>query len=586
MKSYINSLLIGGALLASAGIMSSCVGDLDQFPKDQRVTTAADFKANPKEYLGGVLAKCYSGIAISGQTGAGSSDISGLDNGLSCWSRAIFILNEFPTDEANWIWKDAGIFDLCTSTWSSTNVNVFGTYSRLLTHIAICNDFLRLTTEESLNTFEIPVGGTGNTAISQADINQFRLEARALRDLSYYYMIDIFGNSVKCWDDQSAGEEPVPTSRKELFELVTNDLEDILKAFPDAKPVYGRIGKDAVEALLTKFYLNAEVYAGTKMYDKCIEHCDNIINRHKGGGFQGSGLTYCYHYNFCKNNHLFAPGGERADQNEILWNIPYEFRMTESYGGTSFLILAPLSDQNEAVPAWYGINGQWTCMHARPEFSEKFNFTAGQSNDMRAFLWLTENDGFQINNTDFSTYKDGYAPIKFINVDCDPSQTGYTDVNYWQDPATGINRFGVHDFNNATNYGIPADATFADTDYPVIRLAEVYLNAAEALVRSNGDLEKARTYVNYVRERAGVPAWSTSDLSPEKLLDERARELYWENVRRTDLVRNNKFTSGYTWAWKNNVPDGADIPSTMNVFPIPSQVINSYSVDYPQNPGY
>lgn len=585
MKSYINRLFIGGALLATVG-MTSCVGDLDQFPQDQRTTTAADFKANPKEYLAGTLAKCYSGIAVSGQTGAGSSDISGLDNGRSCWSRAIFMLNEFTTDECNWIWKDSGVFDLCTSTWSSNNENIFGTYSRLLTHIAICNDFLRLTTPESLKSYGIEIGGSGDKAISQADIDQFRLEARALRGLSYFYLIDLFGNSVKCWDDQLTGEEPPYTTRADLFKLLTDDLEDVLKSFPDKTPVYGRIGRDAVEALLAKYYLNGEVFAGENTYAKCLAHCETIIKRHQGGGFNGSGLTYCYHYNFCKNNDLFAPGGARTDQNEILWNIPYEYRMTESYGGSSFLILAAISDQNTSAMSWYGINGQWTCMHARTQFSEKFSFSNGRSNDKRTYLWLTDQDGFNINNTDFSTYKDGYVPVKFLNVECDPSQTSYTEANYWTDPETGLNRFGKHDLNStAANYGIDASASFADTDLPVIRLAEVYLTAAEAIVRTKGNLENAKTYINYVRERAGVPAWSTSDLSLQHILDERARELYWENTRRTDLVRFGQYDS-YVWNWKNNVPLGASVSSHMNVFPIPTQVISSYSSNYPQNPGY
>ncbi|MDE5552884.1 MAG: RagB/SusD family nutrient uptake outer membrane protein [Muribaculaceae bacterium] len=586
MKSYINRFLIGGALVATMGL-TACVGDLNQFPQDERVTTASDFKANPKEYLSGTLAKCYSGIAISGQTGAGSSDISGLDNGRSCWSRAIFMLNEFTTDECNWIWKDSGVFDLCTMTWSTNNENVFGTYSRLLTHIAICNDFLRLTSPESLDFYGIEVGGTGDKAISQADIDQFRLEARALRGLSYFYMIDLFCNSVKCWDDTPAGEAPAPTKRADLFKLVTDDLEDVLKAFPDTKPVYGRIGKDAVEALLAKYYLNSEVWTGQKAFDKCLQHCQSVINRHQGGGFQGSGLTYCYHYNFCKNNHIFAPGGSMDAQNEILWNIPYEFRMTESYGGSSFLILAAISDQNKSAMSWYGINGQWTCMHARTQFSEKFSFSNGQTNDKRAYLWLTEGDDFNISNRDFSTYKDGYVPVKFTNVDCDPSQTDYTEANYWADPETGLNRFGKHNLKDDQNYGIPSDATFADTDLPVIRLSEIYLTAAEAIVRGGGGSNAdALTYVNYVRQRAGVPAWSLSELTLQHLLDERARELYWENNRRTDLVRFGQYATGYTWNWKNNVPLGADVDSHMNVFPIPTQVITSYSIEYPQNQGY
>ena len=52
--------------------LSSCVGDLDQFPKNPTDLTPDQFASNPKEYIGGAIGKCYSGIAISGQNGSGS----------------------------------------------------------------------------------------------------------------------------------------------------------------------------------------------------------------------------------------------------------------------------------------------------------------------------------------------------------------------------------------------------------------------------------------------------------------------------------------------------------------------------------
>lgn len=592
MKSYINKYLLGTVALAATGLVG-CVGDLDQLPKNPTDLTPDQFANNPREYVGGALGKCYSGIAISGQGGNASSDISGLDNGRSCWSRAIFMLNEFTTDECTWIWKDSGVFDLCTSTWSSGNENIFGTYSRLYTHIAVCNDFIRLARD--LGSFGISTGD-GENQISQADVDQFTLEARALRGLSYFYVIDLFGNAAYAWDTQLTGEEPPYIKRADLFEAVTTDLEDVLANFKESG-VYGRIGKDAVEALLAKYYLNAEVWTGTPRWQECWDHCQNIINRHKGGGFEGSGLAMDYLSVFCGNNDMFAPGGSLKEQNEILWNIPYAYQgtvvntdgtqqnvaLTQSYGGTTFLMLAALSDQTTATPGWFGMNGQWTCMHARPEFCEKFNFSGGVSQDNRTWLWFTENDGFTMANTDFSTYKNGYVPNKFTNVKCNADGT----MPRWEDPETGLPRAGVHDLSNPDNYGIDASATFADTDYPVIRLAEIYLTAAEAYVRGNvGNQADALEYVNIIRRRAGVGNWNAAQLNANNLLDERARELYWENNRRTDLVRAGVFTSRYNWSWKNNVPTGAAISDHMNLFPIPASVINSYSSEYPQNPGY
>lgn len=614
MKSYISKFFIGTALLAMGGL-TSCVGDLDQLPKDPTLMLPEDIMKNPKEYIGQMMAKCYSSIAVSGQTGAGSSDISGLDNGRSCWSRAIFMLNEFTTDECHWIWPDSGVFDLVTDTWGTNNENVFGTYSRLYTHIAVCNDFLRNTAPGNEYGFEFSGEMVGI-------VEQFRLEARALRGLSYFYIIDLFGGAEDCWDTQKYGENPPQISRAALYTKVVADLEDVLSKFPAGQPVYGRIGKDAVEALLVKFYLNAEVFTGVPAWQMCWDHAQNIINRH-GTKANNFGLAKDYLSLFCGNNDIFAPGGALPDQNEILWNIPYSYKETESYGGTSFLILAALSDKSAQTPGMLGINGQWTCMNARTQFSEIFNFSSGVSADGRTYLWQTENIDrqFNINNDEFSSFFSGYVPTKFSNVLCDAT-TG--EMPRWNDKANNnIPRIGVYDgyddgeeprvtftpemkdgepVLNADgtpkgtytpakpNYGIDATATFANTDYPVIRLAEILLSAAEAHVRGGvGSQTEALDYVNAVRSRAGVDNWNAAQLSQiDNLLDERARELYWENCRRTDLVRFNKFAgSNYNWNWKANVPGGSGIAPHMNLFPIPASVINSYPAgQFVQNPGY
>lgn len=581
MKSYINKFLIGGAIVATLG-MTSCIGDLDQLPADSRTLTPSEFKNNPREYLSGAMAKCYSGIAVSGQGGSGASDISGLDNGRSCWSRAIFMLNEFTTDECNWIWKDSGVFDLCTNTWGTNNENVFGTYSRLYCHISICNDFLRLTND--LGQYDITIGGEGETAISQEEIDQFRLEARALRGLSYFYVIDLFGNAAYCWDNQLTGQEPPQVTRAELYNSVVADLEDVYNSFTNEQPIaYGRIGKDAIRALLAKFYLNAEVFTGEAQWQKCWDMCKEIIDRHDVN--ENHGLAKDYLSLFCANNDMFAPGGSLADQNETLWNIPYSYQLTESYGGTSFLILASLAGDVAVLPEWYGINGQWSCMHARTQFAQKFGFVGGASSDARTYIWMTDPAGFNINNNDFSTFTDGYVPSKFTNVKCNPDGT----MPRWKDGKTGLNRIGVKSSDDPEkNYGIAANASFADADLPVIRLAEIYLTAAEACVRGGvGDRDLAIKYINYIRERAEVPEYSVAMLTLQNILDERARELYWENCRRTDLIRFGQYTgNAYNWNWRRNVPLGAEMPSYMNLFPIPTQVINSYSSTYVQNPGY
>jgi hypothetical protein len=156
--------------------------------------------------------------------------------------------------------------------------------------------------------------------------------------------------------------------------------------------------------------------------------------------------------------------------------------------------------------------------------------------------------------------------------------------------------YGVYKFQNVNSTGAPVgNPSFQDTDYPMFRLADASLMYAEAVLRggSGGDAATALSYVNAIRTRSGdvtagnAPGAITSgQLTLDFILDERARELYWEGHRRTDLIRFGKFTGdAYLWPWKGGVKDGTSIAATRAVFPIPAADIgNNPNLD--QNTGY
>ena len=79
---------------------------------------------------------------------------------------------------------------------------------------------------------------------------------------------------------------------------------------------------------------------------------------------------------------------------------------------------------------------------------------------------------------------------------------------------------------------------------------------------------------------------TSGDLTLDFILDERARELYWEGFRRTDLIRYNKFVeSSYLWPWKGGVRSGTAVSSIRKLYPLPSREINT-NTNLIQNPGY
>lgn len=88
-------------------------------------------------------------------------------------------------------------------------------------------------------------------------------------------------------------------------------------------------------------------------------------------------------------------------------------------------------------------------------------------------------------------------------------------------------------------------------DVPILRLGDVYLIAAEAVLRSGGSQEEAANYVNAVRERAAVASRanemrvSSNEVNLDFILAERARELAGEQVRWEDLKRFGKLTNTY-----------------------------------------
>jgi hypothetical protein len=136
--------------------------------------------------------------------------------------------------------------------------------------------------------------------------------------------------------------------------------------------------------------------------------------------------------------------------------------------------------------------------------------------------------------------------------------------------------------------GSVSNTTHNDNDIILMRLAEAYLAYAEAEARaagSNTTLTEGTRLINVLRTRA-----NNSDLHStytlREVLDERARELYFEGVRRTDLIRYGYYgNSSYTWQWKGGVHEGGKFGAYRNIFPIPQTEIATNS-NLKQNPGY
>jgi hypothetical protein len=524
---YKIAIVLAGLVL----VLPSCIKDLDTVPIDPNVVTSATVYDDPASYKM-VLAKLYAGLAVTGQTGpAGNPDISGIDEGFGQYLRGYWYAQELTTDEAVISWNDQTIKDFHWQTWNSSDVFITAFYYRIFYQIALCNEFIRETTDEKLDE-------RGVTGQLRTDIGYYRAEARFLRALSYYHALDLFGNVPFVTEaDEPGAFFPEQINRADLYSYIESELLAIEGDLVDARAnEYARADKAADWMLLAKLYLNSEVYIGQPKYTECLTYCNKII---------GAGYTLEPQY-----KDLFLADNDNSP--EVIFPIAFDGIHTKTWGGTTFIIHAAVGGDN-MVPQDYGIDGGWAGTRTTSALVDKFPDETGDA-DGRAMFFT---DGQNKEIEDISAFTDGYAITKFRNV---------------------------------TSAGLPgSDLTFPDTDFPLFRLGDVYLMYAEAVLRggSGGDMATAIGYVNALRQRAyGDNSGDVSSIDLQFIIDERARELYWEGHRRTDLIRFGMFTtSAYLWPWKGKVADGTATNDRYNLFPIPSADITA-NPNLVQNQGY
>ena len=535
MLRTIKSVLILFAIVFS---VQSCEDRLDLQPEDARLTADAAFE-NPEAYKQ-FLAKIYAGISLSGQEGpAGAPDLAGLDEGFSNYLRLYWKMQELTTDEALIAWNDGTIQDLHSQVWTSGNEFIRTMYSRLMYQIALTNEFLRQTTDSKLSD-------RGVAADLRAEIQTYRAEARFMRALTYWHAMDLFGNPPFVTENDPIGAFlPPQIQRADLFTYIESELLDIEDelAEPNADPItyYGRADRATAWMVLAKIYLNAEVYTGTPRYADVITYTNNIIE----AGYTIPNVPYTHSFQ--------ADNDSNGAQNEVIFTIPFDGLRTQAFGGMTFMTHAPVGGSMN--PAEFGINGGWFGVRTTPTFVEVFPGEEN-SNDGRELFYT---DGQEKDIASVSTFTDGYAISKYRNVDVDG--------------IAGSDTSGDH----------------TDIDFPMFRLADAYLMYAEAVVRGGGgSMSTAVGYINQLRGRAyGNTSGDIAevDLNLDFILDERARELYWECHRRTDLIRFNQFSDNGVWQWKGGVQQGSTTESFRDLMPLPA-VDLGINTNLEQNTGY
>jgi hypothetical protein len=526
-----NLFTIAGLALMIMFIGTGCTKDLNRYPSN--TTTASDVYSTAAGFKQ-ALAKVYGSFALVSSTDPGTSDLGGIDAGTSDFVRLLFDAQELSTDEAVCAWNDPGVPDFHNMNWNSGNTILLGLYSRCIYQITVANSFIANASDAVIAKF---------SGADATNIAYYRAEARFLRAYQYSVLMDLFANPPFTNEKSPIGTAFLPKqiSRSDLFIYVESELKSLDSANTMVAPMqneYARADQACVWALLARIYLNAEVYTGTARYTDAITYASKVI---------GAGYTLLPKY-----QNLFLADNNLNNTEQIL-SIAYDGENTQNYGGTTFIINAAIG--GKMTPANYGVpGGGWGGNRVTSNIPNLFPDLTG-TNDHRSLFY---SNGQSESISSIATFTDGLAVTKFQNV----TSTGATPPNA---------------------------SVFASTDFPLFRLAEMYLVYAEAVLRggTGGSSAQALTYFNLIRERAyGNNSGDVSSITLNDVLNERGRELYWECFRRTDLIRYGLFTSqDYLWPWKGGVSSGTGTDAHFNVFPLPSVDLNA-NPNLIQNKGY
>lgn len=544
LKNILYSMMMGTAVLTGA---TSCVSDLDQYPHTE--TTSKDVYTSLANYEA-VLGKIYAAMVTSGQgKGGDNKDMeSVLNKGAGFDYMRMFInMQECGTDEFASTWltgeQTTGLTYL---SWDANDAWVSDMYYRIYYNIALCNEFLR---------------NANSASFSGADaekMKEYKAEVRFMRALFYYHALDFYRNIPMVTENDPVGSYIPPRyTPQQTFDYIESELKDCVgDMLPASTCPYGQASQGAAYTLLAKLYLNSEVYTGVPKYTECKEACEKVMD-----------MGYSLEDNYSK---LFNADNDKRT-NEIIFALPVSAEHTVSWGSSTYLVCGQvsMSNANQNV-ADYGVTAGWSEFRLRPEFVDKFTQTDIDGSGDRRCKFFTNGQSKDV--TSMTDETAGYLSEKWSNL--------------------------KDDGTTASNTG---DAG-VDTDFPLFRLADVYLMYAECVARTVEDKDKlddwaggsdaesdsrkqgAIYWINKVRERAygkdenGNPrgqVWkenfSSKDAFLQFILDERARELYHEGYRRTDLIRYGQFTTNkYIWQWKGGVHDGQAVDSKYNIYPIPN----------------
>ncbi|MDR0938802.1 MAG: RagB/SusD family nutrient uptake outer membrane protein [Mediterranea sp.] len=514
MKTSYRNIAIG-LLLIAAG--TSCSDFLD---KEVDLSMSEDQVFSSKENTRGFLANIYTNLpdGFSGYTNGqflGASRDCMTDNAVSFWD--VHYYNSVLIDAYN-----------------ATNHPFTGIfYNNNVTAIRKTNQFLK-------NARESVVGNASATGDDNQLYNRYMAEAKLLRALFHFELIAWFGDCPIMGEDENgvpivfdlgnAGAMNMSrTPAADALKWVADQCDQVKDALPfryeNETSNWGRVNGATAYALKSR----ALLYRASKLH-----------NPSGDAGWWGEAATAATEF-ITRNNsqaypyRLYETGSPQSDYYDCFVTTPYnnnEFILCRSVWNTREieLFLAPcgfggtvnstgrVNPTQNLVDSYETINGKPIDQDATYDPQNPYANRDPRLNQTilhQGSIWGNASAGEE----------------RAIDV------TSGTGIDYQELHGGTLTGYYSKKFLNTMPFGA-TNVPLYQHAWPIFRYAEVLLNAAEAINESSGPAN-AYQYVNAVRARAGMPAYSgmSKEQLRERIRNERRIELSFEDHRWHDSRR-------------------------------------------------
>ncbi len=420
-------------------------------------------------------------------------------------------------------------------------------------------------------------------------------QARCLRAVALYYLLDLYGQ----FPFRNPGDNLLnPPSVKKGADAASFIIAELNAAIPDlpASTDNTVFNPDAANVLLMHALLQRGAWANPAnptFADADMQQVITIGNQIIGSGHWS--FTPKYFDNFNYNNTILSK--------ENIFVHPNTSGVGVNNGGAArWEMTLHYNSYGHPGAGIYG-NAGWNGFSTIGDFYNSFSSTPGTSlNYGPADTVVDDRIGGRVTHdlTQYSGLRAGFL----VGQQYDEKGVARVDRKSPANPLaftpaiaptmieTGNNLelTGIRVIKYTPDFSDPTGAYYNNTpgnDLAIFRYPDVLLMVAEAKLRAaSPDAAGALALVNQIRvARHAAPFASISlntavvdDIStPNTLIAERGRELYWESFRRTDLIRFGLFNK----LWQYKPSDDAHYL----VFPIPNQALAA-NPNLKQNPGY